>query len=497
MKKKYFVLLLTLCVTVFDSNFNYLQAQNETRNQGDRAAAEALKTVLTTYNFYEFSSLLSDNCTLTIAGEGCITGKEGIVSFLQKLSLDDQRPSLFSFLYRNAIATFTTPYNFTTALRIMYWDQLSYNWIDYDMLFRMENGKVADMFLGDYGMCSRSGTFQEDEDLSDELPASEQYYWSHQLPFSIKSFQIDSTNLTAALPNTMPCMECGMKSDALNWYQARRYRFTESKGKPVFSRGKISVCPRCNRLIMYYVESMERGRSKDVPKFSSKDDLAASGCNNPYSQKGLEYLTVVDQISKEWRSDDPIPEALFEQVMAQLDALRLPSNGKLELWMQGAKNKEEEREAMNANYEFRVCVDGKAVPSLYGNVYADTTCMGAWQLFLLANAYHVLPCVWHGGYQHYDYVFCGNDLSEIRELVGRDIQMLIEECTIEPQVDLRKEKVGGAMKYIADIHCCYWNDWEGLARAHYKVIMGEHGDFERVFTVDKTVLHHYNCGIIF
>ena len=123
--------------------------------------------------------------------------------------------------------------------------------------------------------------------------------------------------------------------------------------------------------------------------------------------------------------------------------------------------------------------------------------MGAWQLYLLANAYHMLPAYWHGGYESYEYIFKIADLYSIRALNNRNLTNFIKYRSIEPRVTLSKKEINGETKFFADIICCYWEDWHGIVQEQCRITMDENGRFEQMEVEDQTILHHYHCGIIF
>ena len=491
MKRKSFALILTSLI-VFACLFNPLFAQEKTGNQGDKEAAEALKNALLTYDFSEFSDFLTDSTTLIVYGEGCFVGSHNIVSYFQSLWKEDSRPDIESMIvHGNPI--FVSSYNFTTALRFRVLKQSDRDksmWRIHEKctVFKLKDGKIADMFLAD-----RYTSFSKEKHAY-----RHECDWCGQLPFALGSFEYDDRNPIESLVNAMPCMKCGLKSENLEWYSARHFDYYDKKNDSCsFIFGSISICPHCGSLVQWIEDSLVQCKVKNPKEYLTKNDAEGKSEGNIFSRKGADYLAAVGQINENWKHGKSIHQSVLDNVMKQLDALHYPKGGKLDFCMQGVDDEEDVYEVMDANFEFRVRVDGKSMPSLYGNVYADTTCMGAWQLFLLANAVHVLPAIWHGGYESYDYVFCEKDLYGLRELAGRDIPKLIENYPIEPKISLSRNKIGGETKIFADIYCCHWNDWKGLVLDHYRVIMGEDGCFERIFTMDQTILHHYNCGMMY
>lgn len=491
MKRKSFALILTSLI-VFACLSNPLFAQEKVGNQGDKEAAEALKNALLTCDFSDFSLLLSDGTTLVVYGEKCLVGKDSILSYLRNLCKDGTLPEPGSMGIPQFMVMLS-PYNFTTMLKIGVWDNTIQNktWGDFHqkyMLFKMKDGKIADMVLADGYACSRPESY----------PDRDSHLWAQQLPFSLVSLEFDDREGIEAHANALPCMKCWLKSENLDWYPARRFDYYDEKNDSCsFVLGSISICPHCGSLVQWIEDTLVQCKVKNPKEYLMKNDADCNSAGNIYSRKGADYLDAIGQINEKWKDNESIPQSVLDNLMKQLDALHYPKDGKLDFCIQGVDDGGNAHTLINANFELRVRVDDKLMPSLYGNVYADTTCMGAWQLFLLANAVHVLPSIWHGGYENYDYVFYEKDLYGLRELAGRDIPKLIENYPIEPKISLSRNKIGGETKIFADIYCYHWNDWEGLALDHYRVIMSEDGCFERIFTMDQTILHHYNCGMMF
>ena len=56
----------------------------------------------------------------------------------------------------------------------------------------------------------------------------------------------------------------------------------------------------------------------------------------------------------------------------------------------------------------------------------------------------------------------------------------------------------GAKGYddIADIYCCYWNDWKGLVREHIQIVFSK-GHIISYEVKDSLVLYEYDCKIMF
>ena len=71
--------------------------------------------------------------------------------------------------------------------------------------------------------------------------------------------------------------------------------------------------------------------------------------------------------------------------------------------------------------------------------------------------------------------------------------LTISQNSILPSVTFQKDEDGSA---IADVYCCYWNEWKGLVREHIQITF----DCDYVISFNKIkeqVLYKYDCGILF
>ncbi len=129
--------------------------------------------------------------------------------------------------------------------------------------------------------------------------------------------------------------------------------------------------------------------------------------------------------------------------------------------------------------------------------HCQPSTMAAWQIYLLQCAAETqLPYWWHGGYVRRTYIFAIDDLYRIQPEFEKDKSvlyklyeskdMLLANYNILPNARMIDDN-------IAEVVCCYWNDWSGLIQKTTIV------DFKkREIKVEKhDVLYKYDCGVRF
>lgn len=121
------------------------------------------------------------------------------------------------------------------------------------------------------------------------------------------------------------------------------------------------------------------------------------------------------------------------------------------------------------------------------------TAMAAWQVYLLMTSNTVMPVFWHGGYIVRTFIFKEDDLNSIKQMKILDLSDLCKGNRLLPTVSIQTE---GANRIIADIYCCYWNNWKGLVREHSRVVI-EDSEVESYDVVDEFVYYKYDCGLRF
>lgn len=118
----------------------------------------------------------------------------------------------------------------------------------------------------------------------------------------------------------------------------------------------------------------------------------------------------------------------------------------------------------------------------------------AWQAYLLLASYTVMPVHWHGGYVVRKFIFDSSDLEDIEPMKGVDVSAIIENDMLQPVVTMREGEFNGAK--MADVYCCYWNEWKGLVREHAVVEMKD-GRVVGFSVTGSICLYEYSCGRVY
>ena len=131
--------------------------------------------------------------------------------------------------------------------------------------------------------------------------------------------------------------------------------------------------------------------------------------------------------------------------------------------------------------------------------------MGAWEMYLLMSSSTVLPTFWHGGYIHRKFIFDISDLEHIDALHGKDLSVLMNDGQLLPKVSIEKDMSNlesenffstSEEKYIANVYCCYWNEWKGLVREHIRMEISSN-KIVSYKNVGEYIFYKYDCGIRF
>lgn len=120
--------------------------------------------------------------------------------------------------------------------------------------------------------------------------------------------------------------------------------------------------------------------------------------------------------------------------------------------------------------------------------------MGAWQAYLYSISSTILPCYWHGGYEHRTYIFSQKDLDNCdgyrQCLNSGEVTDGIMEEQILPDVTYKRRK--------AKVTCCFWSQWMGLVQDNIIICFDSKQDKIASMSINsRTVLVKYNCGILF
>ena len=135
--------------------------------------------------------------------------------------------------------------------------------------------------------------------------------------------------------------------------------------------------------------------------------------------------------------------------------------------------------------------DGNIDWDIIKYLHAQPTAMSAWQIYLLLTSKTIMPVFWHGGYIFRKFIFKSEDLETIEPLASVDIHLLSDNGFVLPQVSIRNDS--DTNNSIADIVCCYWNEWKGLVREHTRVRFNGN-NIESCIHLKDFIVYEYNCG---
>jgi len=233
------------------------------------------------------------------------------------------------------------------------------------------------------------------------------------------------------------------------------------------------------RLILEKEGDMLYNEEKGVFK-TAREFLAYIDAGNIFAAKAKDYhwRLKVNQDSLKKKGDDA--------VFYDLDALSL-ENG----YHMGLRIAEQKGMGDESNF-YVYGQNDEEDRDLLKYIRVDGTPMGAWQVYLLMTSPTLLPTFWHGGYIERKFILQEKDLYDIEPLKCYALTDLTKGDMLYPSVETKHNSDA----LVADIYCCYWNEWEGLVREHVeaqicngKVISyGEKGKF---------VIYKYHCSIYF
>lgn len=139
-------------------------------------------------------------------------------------------------------------------------------------------------------------------------------------------------------------------------------------------------------------------------------------------------------------------------------------------------------------YDYHKTVEGDKDILKY--ITVSPTEMGAWQVYLLINSPTQLPTWGHDNYIVRNLIMDKNDLYKIGVLKYYELSELAQKEMLYPSVEVVKK--GDLL--IANIYCCYWNDWKGLIREHVEIKI-KNGKVTSFQKIDDFVIFAFHCGI--
>ena len=135
---------------------------------------------------------------------------------------------------------------------------------------------------------------------------------------------------------------------------------------------------------------------------------------------------------------------------------------------------------------------GKEDTDIIKYIKVNPSAMAAWQIYLLKTSPTMMPVFWHGGYIRRKFIFQEADVNSIDVFKYLDTSGLVGDKGLLPHVSFMT--TGENEEHIADVYCCYWNEWKGLVREHAQITMRA-GEISKYEIVSNDVLYEYDCGI--
>ena len=231
-----------------------------------------------------------------------------------------------------------------------------------------------------------------------------------------------------------------------------------------------------------------------------KDLLASNDGFNPLANQGRQFQNLLktgvfncDNIEYTNILQEFLPEIQTERNW--LLYMHIPS----EEWFGGLGDQSRffiaDSKASSTNFDFneqRIMFEGFMNFDIYEHIEIIKSEESIWQLYLLMNANSVLSFFWHGGYSQRTYIWSNSDFDNIEVLKNHDISSIVEKDFIKPTIEIKNTIEG----FIAHVHCCYWNNWEGLVRDHVtmKVAKGRVTEYKNG---ENFIIYPYHCGIFY
>ena len=175
-----------------------------------------------------------------------------------------------------------------------------------------------------------------------------------------------------------------------------------------------------------------------------------------------------------------------EAIFYDLDALSLDNGCVIQL--KTARQYGKGSQSKFYVYDYHKTVEGDKDILKY--ITVSPTEMGAWQVYLLINSPTQLPTWGHDNYIVRNLIMDKNDLYKIGVLKYYELSELAQKEMLYPSVEVVKK--GDLL--IANIYCCYWNDWKGLIREHVEIKI-KNGKVTSFQEIDDFVIFAFHCGI--
>lgn len=419
-------------------------------------ASVALMNALTLGEFDEFESLLDDDVRIVCYGYKTLNGKAETLDYLK------------GWHRRHVVTSKVTDFE---VVRCNYYSHACLKMESMVAMFHIRDAMISTILFTLIEF-KRLGPHYNNMNYPLDFERIKQYL--EPLP------EIDDEGNSVDTTNRTPCLQCGMESDKLAWYQST---IPASFSYRYWRRGQVSVCPQCGRVVEYiFVKNIEKS---DAETERYKFDAIKNGIFMPkHTYSGNVYSAMAKKIYSA-KILNGQPEHFVTYLLSQLTdvqvepafkvilklASQIGGDANSELWVSGPNGDE--------------ILDVK-------HLRVKQTEMAAWQLYLLSRISTVLPYSWHGGYNMRTFVFDASVIDKIFQLKFQDLSELTAQDLFEPSVEVKEKSKQGCTMLV---RCCYWNDWKGLVKEESTIRI--EGDRCVSFDCNRTNLFKYHCGMFF
>ena len=419
-------------------------------------ASVALMNALVLGDFDEFECLLDENVRIVCYGYKTVNGKAETLDYLN------------GWHQRHVVTSKVTDFE---VVRCNYYSHACLKMDSMVAMFHIRDAMISTL-LFTLVEFKRLGPYYNNMNYPLDFERIKQYL--EPLPETDdEGNSIDTTNRT-------PCLQCGMESDKLAWYQST---IPTSFSYRNWRRGQVSVCPRCARVVEYiFVKNIKKSDGEAerykvdammngtfMPKYTCNGNVYSAMAEKFYSTKMLKEQTEPFVTHLFAQLTDVQVEPAFKVILKLASQIGLDANS--ELWVS------------RPNGDVKLDVE---------HLRVKQTKMAAWQLYLLSRISSVLPYYWHGGYNMRTFIFSASVIGKIFPLKFQDLSELAAQNLFEPSVEVKEKNGKGCTMLVC---CCYWNDWQGLVKEESTIRI--EGDHCVSFESNRTNLFKYDCGIFY
>ena len=419
-------------------------------------ASEGLARALLSGDFSKLENFLSDDVEMIVYGNYTVSGFDAVLTYWKNWRE--------KYVVAGKVHRFEVSHsNYSSNVCLV---------LDCDVvLFWVKDDRIRKMVFSARNFDGAKGLH---DDLLNDYPFRYDYMKRHLAPLR------DPESIVKE--NRLYCMKCGTPSESLDWYSA--YVCPGVYGY----QAQVSICPHCGKVVEFCTESRQRCLQPMVNKIYLMDEFSLQmdfkESKAIFAKNGISYhhaLRKIFLLGNEDKGD----------LLNELGELRLDEDYHLGIRI---ASPEIDFTGDESNFFIYDCHNGKVTSEIFDHISVNPSPEAAWQVYLLMTSPTVMPVHWHGGYIVRKFIFDTSDLEEIEPIKDVDVSVLKENNMLLPDVTMRESKADGAV--MADVYCCYWNEWKGLVREHAVVEMKD-GRVVGFSVTGSICLYEYNCGRVY